>query len=77
MVNPKDIKDGVRVILPADEKENLPEERGVVEGSFDLNSETCIVRVDDEYMAPMNDDGLREVGIMDMELETINPLNLN
>ncbi len=77
MVNPKDIRDGVRVILPADEKENLPEERGAVEGSFDPNTGTCLVRIDDKYMAPTNDDGLREVGIEDMELETINPLNLN
>ena len=54
------LKDGVRVILLADEAMGFGEERGVCVGDFDHSTGTVIVRVDEKFLEDIRDDGLRE-----------------
>lgn len=75
MVNPKDIKEGTRVILLADPDVDLPEERGTCVGPVD--NETVTIFIDQVYITDDDDDGIRECSIESIELETILPENLN
>lgn len=53
--------EGDRVIIVADPDNDLPEERGEIEGTSGID--TYIVRVDSEFREDEQDDCLREVDV--------------
>ena len=69
-LNEMKLKEGQKVRLKPNKSEGWPEEFGVIESIDDIDNDVIMVRVDKKYRDDASDDGLREVGEKQIEVQS-------